>query len=246
MPAAAEPHEAIVLRTLRYGEADIIAHLFTRHAGRVNAMAKGARRPKSRLGARLDPFLVTTVMLRAGRGDLAHVQGVEVSAAHDRLRRRYRCQQAAAAALDTLGRLSVEHAANEPAYHLASRLLALLDAENEPDDHHLAALLAGYELKLLHLTGMAPQLVSCVRCGADSPLTRFSAADGGAACTSCSVMADRPLAPAVLDAAVWAMRTSLADVAAAHELPDRPLLRSVRGELTAAMCREHAGFSPRT
>ena len=44
--------EAIVLRSIRYGEADRILHLYTPHYGRVPAIAKGARRARSRFGAR--------------------------------------------------------------------------------------------------------------------------------------------------------------------------------------------------
>jgi DNA repair protein RecO (recombination protein O) len=48
--------EAIVLRTMRYGEADRILHLYTPYRGRVGAIAKGVRRSKSRFGGRLEPF----------------------------------------------------------------------------------------------------------------------------------------------------------------------------------------------
>ena len=48
--------EAIVLRSIRYGEADRILHLYTPGHGRLSAIAKGARRARSRFGARLEPF----------------------------------------------------------------------------------------------------------------------------------------------------------------------------------------------
>ena len=48
--------EGIVLRSMRYGEADRILHLYTPHLGRVSAIAKGVRRAKSRFGGRLEPF----------------------------------------------------------------------------------------------------------------------------------------------------------------------------------------------
>ena len=49
--------EAIVLRSIRYGEADRILHLYTPEHGRLAAIAKGARRARSRFGARLEPFM---------------------------------------------------------------------------------------------------------------------------------------------------------------------------------------------
>ena len=48
--------EAIVLRSIRYGEADRILHLYTPRHGRLGAIAKGVRRSRSRFGARLEPF----------------------------------------------------------------------------------------------------------------------------------------------------------------------------------------------
>src|SRR5439155_11841092 len=55
MPAPLKT-EAIVLRSIRYGEADRILHLYTPHQGRISAIAKGVRRARSRFGARLEPF----------------------------------------------------------------------------------------------------------------------------------------------------------------------------------------------
>ena len=48
--------EAIVLRSIRFGEADRVLHLYTPQRGRVSAIAKGVRRSKSRFGGRLEPF----------------------------------------------------------------------------------------------------------------------------------------------------------------------------------------------
>ena len=48
--------EAVVLRSIRYGEADRILHLYTPMRGRVGAIAKGVRRSRSRFGGRLEPF----------------------------------------------------------------------------------------------------------------------------------------------------------------------------------------------
>ena len=49
--------EAVVLRSLRLGEADRVLHLYTPSRGRVGAVAKGVRRTRSRFGGRLEPFL---------------------------------------------------------------------------------------------------------------------------------------------------------------------------------------------
>ena len=55
--------EAVVLRSLRFGEADRVLHLYTLERGRVGAVAKGIRRTKSRFGARLEPLSHVELML---------------------------------------------------------------------------------------------------------------------------------------------------------------------------------------
>src|SRR5215217_4983178 len=62
--------EGIVLRGIRYGEADRVLHLYTPERGRVSAIAKGVRRAKSRFGGRLEPFFRLQLVLYEGRSDL--------------------------------------------------------------------------------------------------------------------------------------------------------------------------------
>ena len=69
--------EAIVLRSIRYGEADRILHLYTPDRGRLSAIAKGARRARSRFGARLEPFFHVRAVLHEGRSELLTVTGVD-------------------------------------------------------------------------------------------------------------------------------------------------------------------------
>ena len=68
--------EAVVLRSLRFGEADRVLHLYTLERGRVGAVAKGIRRTKSRFGARLEPLSHVELVLHEGAGELHTVTGV--------------------------------------------------------------------------------------------------------------------------------------------------------------------------
>ena len=56
VPARTFTTEAVVLRSIRFGEADRVLHLYTLERGRVGGIAKGVRRTRSRFGARLEPF----------------------------------------------------------------------------------------------------------------------------------------------------------------------------------------------
>ena len=83
--------EAVVLRSLRLGEADRIVHLYTQDRGRIGAVAKGIRKTKSRFGARLEPLSHVELMLHEGSGELQTVTGVELLRSHHAAReQRYR------------------------------------------------------------------------------------------------------------------------------------------------------------
>ena len=60
--------EGIVLRTIPYGESNKIVTMFTREAGKVTAMARGAKKPRSKLAAVTQPFTHGTFLIRKGRG----------------------------------------------------------------------------------------------------------------------------------------------------------------------------------
>src|SRR3954451_2449980 len=77
--------QAVVLRSIRYGEADRIVHLYTPHRGRVGAIAKGVRRSRSRFGGRLEPFFRLEMILHEGRGELLTVTAAETGAGYGRL-----------------------------------------------------------------------------------------------------------------------------------------------------------------
>src|SRR4051812_50215047 len=79
--------EAVVLRSLRLGEADRVLHLYTPSRGRVGAVAKGVRRTRSRVGARLEPFSHVALVLHEGRGGVHTVSGGGTLAAHHAGRR---------------------------------------------------------------------------------------------------------------------------------------------------------------
>ena len=74
--------EAVVLRSLRLGEADRVLHLYTPDRGRIGAVAKGIRRTKSRFGARLEPLSHVELLLHQGSGELGTVTGVDLVDAH--------------------------------------------------------------------------------------------------------------------------------------------------------------------
>jgi DNA repair protein RecO (recombination protein O) len=172
--------EAVVLRSIRYGEADRVLHLYSSTRGRVGAIAKGSRRPRSRFGGRLEPFFRLDLVLHEGRGELATVTSATTVDGYPSLRASGPALDAAGRGCDAVLRLFDAAEPNPPAYNLLCRYLALLDA----GAGGLGAALA-FRLKLTLAAGFAPELASCARCGEADGLVGFSGAAGGVVCSAC-------------------------------------------------------------
>jgi DNA repair protein RecO (recombination protein O) len=173
--------EAVVLRSIRFGEADRVLHLYSSTRGRLGAIAKGSRRPRSRFGGRLEPFFRLDLVLHEGRGELCTVTSASTVEGHPRLRASGPALGAAARACDAVLRLLDAAEPNPGAYNLLCRYLSLLDREGGAG---LSAALA-FRLKLALVAGFAPELASCARCGEGEHLVAFSGAAGGVVCGAC-------------------------------------------------------------
>ena len=183
--------EAVVLRSIRFGEADRVLHLYSSTRGRVGAIAKGARRPRSRFGGRLEPFFRLNLVLHEGRGELATVTSASTMEGHPRLRESEATIGAAGRACDAVLRLFDAAEPNPATYNLLCRYLALLDGQESADGNGSGDGAAGlgtalaFRLKLALAAGFAPELRSCARCGEVDGLVGFSGAAGGMVCGAC-------------------------------------------------------------
>jgi DNA repair protein RecO (recombination protein O) len=174
--------EAIVLRSVRFGEADRVLHLYTADRGRVGAVAKGVRRVKSRLGGRLEPLSRVRLVLHQGRGELCTISQADTVKAHAMLRERRGSLERATQACEAVLRLLDSTEPNPPAYNLLCNELALLDASAAAACRAQAL---AFRLKLLLAAGFAPELGSCAACGEAEHLGAFSPSAGGIVCAGC-------------------------------------------------------------
>lgn len=150
--------DAIVLSRFDYGEADRILTLITPAGGKLKAIAKGIRRPTSRLGGSLEPFAELHLALARGRTFEVVTQ---VSVGHAWLNLRDSLESAATAwYLAELADRSLEerHAA-EPVYALLRRAYELLDAGMGP-----GRVARWYEMHLADELGVRPEVDRCVEC----------------------------------------------------------------------------------
>jgi DNA repair protein RecO (recombination protein O) len=174
--------EAIVLRSIRYGEADRVLHLYTPGRGRVGAVAKGVRRVGSRMGGRLEPLSRVRLVLHQGRGELCTVSQADTVHPHAALRERRESLERATQACEAVLRLLDSTDSNQPAYNLLCNQLGLLDASAAAAGRAQAL---AFRLKLLLAAGFAPELASCATCGEAEHLGGFSPSAGGVVCAGC-------------------------------------------------------------
>jgi len=168
--------EAIVLRRANLGEADRIVTLFTREHGKLAAVAKGARKPRSRFAGRLELFTHLRALLAQGR-TLDVVSQVEVVDPFAAVRADLVRLGAASFAAEVADRATVEREAH-PALFAALRAALRLIAGG---DAALAAM--WFAAQVLALSGYGPVVDRCAVCGRPLPgAAAFSVALGGALC----------------------------------------------------------------
>jgi DNA repair protein RecO (recombination protein O) len=224
--------EAVVLRSIRFGEADRVLHLYSADRGRLGAVAKGARRLRSRLGGRLEPLTRVLLVLHEGRGELCTVTAVDTLHPHPSLRERRPALERATQACDAVLRLLDSGEANRPAYNLLCNELALLD--EQPEAATRAQALA-FRAKLLLAAGFAPELAACASCGEREHLGAFSPSAGGVVCAGCEA-GSFPFAPDAHAFLVDALRLPLVEVPA---VPDGALGQADRALAETAEHHAH-------
>ena len=183
---AAYRTKGIVLRSIRYGEADRILDLYTRDAGLVSAIAKGIRRTKSRFGARLEPLSCVDFMAYHGR-TLDTVTQAEVLRSFHTVRENLARFEAAAGMVRNVRALSGGDEADRRVFNLLYNALGALETR----ERSYEAVEAAFGLKLSILAGYSPQLDACLNCEVDlagiaGPHHCYFAPNlGGVLCSGC-------------------------------------------------------------
>ncbi|MCL2654413.1 MAG: DNA repair protein RecO [Coriobacteriia bacterium] len=152
---------ATVLKKTKLGETDLIITLIATDGRELRAVAKGARKPGSKLGARVEPFTVLEGQFAVGR-NLDIVSDVRTVTPHASLRDDYDKLLVASVAAEMLQVVAEQAQATEFLYQMSSALFDVMDAspaEVAPQ------LLAAWMLKLFAVLGYRPILEECAICG---------------------------------------------------------------------------------
>jgi len=238
--------EAVVLRSIRFGEADRVLHLYTADRGRIGAVAKGVRKTKSRFGGRLEPLSHVELQLHQGSGELQTITGVELRRPHQVARDDYYRLSVGLIGAEAMLRLFTEQEQNERAFTALTRFLDVLDeSPHAAERPALDPLALAFQLKLLWLSGYLPHLTSCAECGADdATLVGYSPRAGGAVCRACANQTDAiALSPDGVKGIEALLASPLAD-ATTLQLGERATRDALR--VVTASYEYHGGFRLKT
>ena len=173
--------EGVVLRRRDYGESDRILVIFTQKLGRISGIAKGARKPSSKISGHLEPFSRSTFLVSRGR-NLQLITQAETIESYDNLREELSGIGLGSYVVELVDAVTMEEGSNVQLFDLlVTTLRALNDGLDSTVVRH------NFELHLLELTGFRPEFIICVECG--DPITEqdqyLSGELGGVVCPKC-------------------------------------------------------------
>ncbi|MAF85026.1 MAG: DNA repair protein RecO [Dehalococcoidales bacterium] len=173
--------EAIIIRKIKLGEADRILTLYTPHPGKIRAVAKGVRRPRSKLSGHLELLTHSMVSLARCR-NLDTIIGSQTINSFLPIKSNLELTSYALYATELVDQFTADNVENPPLFQL---LLETMKRLCQGGDNELV--LRYFELHLLNLVGYRPQLQQCVSCKSalESTINSFCPGAGGMLCPNC-------------------------------------------------------------
>lgn len=172
---------AIVLRQRKLGDADKIITVYSASRGKLDAVAKGVRRSRSKLAGHVEPMAHASFQFAQGR-NLDIITQVETIEPFTELRDDLDRMSRGLYACELLDRFTEPHHEHFDLYRLLLDTLRRVAARDDVDTP-----LRYFEMRLLDILGYRPELEACVSCR--EPLAAvtnyWTAGGGGVACPRC-------------------------------------------------------------
>lgn len=187
--------KALVLREVKYKEADRILTVLTEDEGKQTLKAQGALRKTSKFGAATQVLTWSELTLFGDRGRWAVREGTVIEG-FEGLRLDLEALSIASYMAEVLEAVSDEDVPDPAVLQLGLNSLYALSHDLCPKEQVKAV----FELRLACLTGYAPELSGCVLCGGEHEIMHFSPGKGGLVCRNCRGYGTDILSPACLAA----------------------------------------------
>ena len=235
--------DAIVLRSYNLAESDRIVLCLTRSAGLVRAVAKGARRMKSRFGAALEPFTFIKLSFHEKENrELVSMSGAEILKSHFNLNSNLECAEVLAYMGEMVAEFAPPHEKDERLFRMLTACVEAL-AEQTGSERVLTRY---FEIWLLRLAGLFPDLRVCGGCGVALETSHETAVDAELRprCKRCSPANASVLSPEAMTIIRATHELSPANFARRHHLTERQY--SEIGDLTHRLITRAIERRPRT
>ncbi|MEE9934900.1 MAG: DNA repair protein RecO [Deltaproteobacteria bacterium] len=174
-----------VLKSLAYGESDLIITFYSRDFGKISGIAKGAKRSRKRFANVFEPFSqIALIFSRKSRDTLALIESCEIIDHYAAIRADLEKTLTASYFIELADAFSPEGKANDRLFVLLADFLDWLARENASD-----AAIRFFEMRLLQISGFEPALGACVRCRkpvANGEVYYFYPQEGGITCAACA------------------------------------------------------------
>ncbi|QXM05706.1 DNA repair protein RecO [Crassaminicella indica] len=173
--------DAVVLKQKKFGEGDAVITLFSKKLGKLQAVAKGFKRPRGKYSVGTQPFCYGEFVLFKGK-ELYQISQVDLKQSFYKLREDVIKLTYASYILELTESIITEGQTNNRLFTLLIEYLHIFSKMNKEYE----TLTKAYELKSLMYSGFKPQIESCVHCGSlGSENVKFSAREGGILCSNC-------------------------------------------------------------
>ncbi|WP_373892839.1 DNA repair protein RecO [Virgibacillus natechei] len=174
-----EKMDGIIIKTQDYGETNKIVTIFSKKLGKFSAIARGAKKPKSRMAAVTQPFIYGTFFVYVNSG-LSTIQQGEVVYSFRPIREDIIKTAYTAYIAELTDKLTDFQT---PDIYIYDQLYQTMNWIAENEDVDIPVMM--YELKLFTKGGFAPTVDRCVNCGNRETISAFSIAEGGLLCNRC-------------------------------------------------------------
>jgi DNA repair protein RecO (recombination protein O) len=241
---ALEKTEALILRTIKFGETSRIVTALSREFGLLKAIAKGVRGARPKFGAALDPFAASELVLYRKRDRDLHLIGqADLIEAHLALSGDVRRYAFASALVEFVPQVVTGEVSSEEAAALYAEARAALRLTADSVLSTLPYILRAFQLRFVSALGHGMELHACLACGREvEGAGVLSAAQGGLFCRRCAREAAGMVpvsAPAL--AVLRAYRENDLVVAARQRL-DAPVRAEVGRILEAFLSAQFEGY----
>ncbi|MBY7143355.1 DNA repair protein RecO [Virgibacillus sp. NKC19-3] len=174
-----EKMDGIIIKTQDYGETHKIITIFSKKLGKFSAIARGAKKPKSRMAAVTQPFIYAQFFVYVNSG-LSTIQQGEVIYSFRSIREDIIKTAYTAYITELTDKLTDFQT---PDIYIYDQLYQTMNWISENEDVDIPIMM--YELKLFKKGGFAPIVDRCVHCGNKDTIAAFSIAEGGLLCNRC-------------------------------------------------------------